>query len=141
MVVAVQLDASGIRPSPSAKRVQREAYRAWLAGLLCNAVAGVYTLWLLRRREEGINRKDGEGMVESKKIQRYERRESRRRFGCLADESRERAATNLQLVSDLCDMASPSTALGLTNFDEGIIGLAGTVSSLIGVRSAWRKTA
>ncbi|KAK5251015.1 Peroxisomal membrane protein PMP27, partial [Cryomyces antarcticus] len=35
------LDAAGIRPSAAAKRLQREAYKAWFAGLVFNAVAGV----------------------------------------------------------------------------------------------------
>lgn len=54
---------------------------------------------------------------------------------------RERAAINLQLLSDLCDLAAPTSAIGLTNFDDGFVGLAGTVSSLIGVYSQWKKTA
>ena len=54
---------------------------------------------------------------------------------------RERNATNVQLVSDLCDLAVPSAALGYANLDDGIVGLAGTVSSLIGVWSQWKKTA
>ena len=55
--------------------------------------------------------------------------------------NRERAATNLQLISDLCDLTIPSTALAYTNLDDGIVGLAGTVSSLIGVWATWKKTA
>lgn len=54
---------------------------------------------------------------------------------------RERAATNLQLISDLCDLTIPSSALGYVNLDDGIVGLAGTVSSLIGVWGTWKKTA
>lgn len=55
--------------------------------------------------------------------------------------SRERAATQLQLLSDLCDLTVPSSALGYVNLDDGIVGLAGTVSSLIGLNAAWAKTA
>lgn len=54
---------------------------------------------------------------------------------------RERAALNLQLLSDLCDITVPLAALGLANLDDGLVGLAGTVSSLIGVYSQWKKTA
>lgn len=60
----------GIRPLNSAKRLQREAYKAWLTGLMFNAVAGLYTLFQLRQRELGLDRKEGEGMVETKKVQR-----------------------------------------------------------------------
>ena len=59
----------------------------------------------------------------------------------LTDEDRERTATNIQLISDLCDLTVPSTALGYANLDDGIVGLAGTVSSLIGVWTTWKKTA
>ena len=54
---------------------------------------------------------------------------------------RTRKATQLQLLSDVCDSAVPSSALGYTNLDDGIVGLAGTVSSLIGLFAAWAKTA
>jgi hypothetical protein len=61
--------------------------------------------------------------------------------GLLIGECRERAVLNLQLLSDLCDLTIPTAALGWTNLDDGIVGLAGTVSSLIGVYGAWKKTA
>ena len=48
---------------------------------------------------------------------------------------------NVQLVSDLCDLTVPSTALGYLDLDDGLIGLAGTVSSLLGVYGVWQKTA
>ncbi|KAL2354871.1 putative peroxisomal membrane protein PMP27 [Cryomyces antarcticus] len=115
------LDAAGIRPSAVAKRLQREAYKAWFAGLVFNAVAGVYTLWLLRQKE--VDRTDGEKAVEGKKLQK------------------ERNATQLQLLSDLCDLTVPSAALGYADLDDGVVGLAGTVSSLIGLYGVWKKTA
>ena len=136
-----QLDAAGIRPLASAKRLQKEAYKFWFTGLVFNAVAGVYTLWLLRLREQGIDKKEGEGAVESKKLERYQLWHSFRRRNSLTKPSRERATTNLQLVSDLCDLTVPSAALGYANLDDGIVGLAGTVSSLIGLYTTWKKTA
>jgi len=47
----------------------------------------------------------------------------------------------MQLLSDLCDLTVPSTALGYANLDDGIVGLAGTLSSLLGVYGVWQKTA
>ncbi|KAI4099395.1 MAG: hypothetical protein LQ339_005987 [Xanthoria mediterranea] len=121
--MATYLDTVGIWKLESAKRLQKEAYRAWFVGLLFNTVAGCYTFWGLRQREQAVDKADREGVVESKKIER------------------ERAATNLQLLSDLCDLTIPSSALGYANLDDGIVGLAGTVSSLIGVWGTWKKTA
>jgi peroxin-11B len=54
---------------------------------------------------------------------------------------RERAAARIQLISDVCDLAAPLSATGILNLDDGIVGIAGTISSLIGVRSQWLKTA
>lgn len=42
----------------------------WLTGLVFSAVAGFYTLWKLRETEKTVNRKEGEGVVEAKKIER-----------------------------------------------------------------------
>jgi peroxin-11B len=116
------LDAAGIRKSPNTKRIQKEAYRFWMIGLLFSTMSGTYSLWNLRQQSRKINKEDGEGVVAAKRIEK------------------ERASINLQLLSDLCDLTVPTTAIGLTNFDDGFVGLAGTVSSLIGVYNQWKKT-
>ncbi|KAJ5612519.1 peroxisomal biogenesis factor (PEX11) [Penicillium lagena] len=117
------VDAIGVKKLASAKRLQESAYRAWGAGLACSAVAGIYTLFRLREQERGVNLKEGEGAVEAKKLEK------------------ERAAVRIQLLSDLCDLTVPAAALGVASFDDGLVGIAGTVSSLIGVWSQWRKSA
>ena len=65
-----QVDAAGIRPSASAKRLQREAYKAWLVGLLFSTVSGAYKLFQLQQRQQSINKQEGEGVVESKRLER-----------------------------------------------------------------------
>ncbi|KAF4634431.1 hypothetical protein G7Y89_g3670 [Cudoniella acicularis] len=117
------LDALGVRKSESTKRLQKEAYRCWMIGLLFSTMSGVYSLYNLRQQQAKVDKKDGEGVVAAKRIEK------------------ERAAINLQLLSDLCDLTVPTSAIGLTSFDDGFVGLAGTVSSLIGVYSQWKKTA
>jgi hypothetical protein len=83
----------------------------------------VYSLYRLRERASAISEKDGEGVVEKKKI------------------DKEAAAVRIQLVSDLCDITIPSATLGWVQFDDGFVGLAGTLSSLLGLYSQWKKTA
>ncbi|KAE8453208.1 hypothetical protein EG329_011275 [Mollisiaceae sp. DMI_Dod_QoI] len=117
------LDAAGIRKSPATQRLQREAYRCWMIGLVFSAVSGTYSLYQLRLQQSKIDKKDGEGAVATKRIEK------------------ERSTINLQLLSDLCDLTVPTSAIGLTNFDDGFVGLAGTVSSLIGLYTVWKKTA
>jgi len=91
--------------------------------LVFNTVAGFYTLYQLRQRALTLNKQEGESAVESKKLER------------------EWNATIIQLTSDLCDITVPLTALGYYVFDDGIVGLTGTVSSLLGVYTVWKKTA
>lgn len=64
------LDAAGIRTSVWAKRLSREAYRFWMAGLLCSAISGIYSLYQLREKETRLNKEIGEGVVESKRLQK-----------------------------------------------------------------------
>ncbi|KAJ9151334.1 Peroxisomal biogenesis factor 11 [Pleurostoma richardsiae] len=121
--LATLLDAIGVRKSEAAKTFQREAYRFWAVGILCSVVAQLYTLQKLKEREAKVDKKEGEGVVESKRI------------------ALERDASRLQLISDFCDLTVPTSALGWVNFDDGIVGIAGTVSSLIGLYLQWKKTA
>lgn len=118
-------DAVGFRrgKGEGAQRLQREAYKSWAAGLTFSVLSGIYSLYSLRQQESRIDKKDGEGVVAGKRIEK------------------ERAAINLQLLSDLADLTVPTTAIGLASFDDGIVGLAGTLSSLIGVYTQWKKTA
>ncbi|KAK3075050.1 Peroxisomal membrane protein PMP27 [Teratosphaeriaceae sp. CCFEE 6253] len=117
-------DQCGIRKFEGAARMQKEAYRAWLAGLACNVAAGAYQLYNLQAAaKKSRDGQDAEKAVEAKKLERDQR------------------ATQLQLVSDLCDIIVPAASLGLINADDGIVGLAGTTSSLIGLFAAWAKTA
>lgn len=140
--MATVLDAAGIRKSAATKKLQTQAYRFWFMGLLFSAISGSYKMYSLRQQQGSINKEDGEGVVATKRIEKYTTlfktaigsRSLTRIF-------RERSATGLQLFSDLCDICVPSSALGYTNFDDGFVGLAGTMSSLIGVYSQWKKTA
>lgn len=54
---------------------------------------------------------------------------------------RELNAVKVQLLSDVCDLTIPATALKWVDLDDGIVGLAGTTSSLLGVWGAWKKAA
>jgi peroxin-11B len=65
------LDAAGIRKSPSTKRIQQEAYRCWMIGLLFSTVSSAYSLYSLRQQQGKIDKKDGEGVVASKRIEKY----------------------------------------------------------------------
>jgi peroxin-11B len=55
------------------------------------------------------------------------------------DACREWNVATLQLACDLADMTVPATFLGIVNLDDGIVGLLGTFSSLVGMFNAWER--
>ncbi|OAA51654.1 Peroxisomal biogenesis factor 11 [Metarhizium rileyi] len=116
-------DAAGIRKWDKAKTMQTYGYRCWAVGLIFSIATQLYKLHGLKKQEAEIDRKNGEGVIKSKTI------------------AQNRFVSQLQLVSDLCDLTSPSSALGWVGFDDGFVGLAGTLSSLIGVYNQWKKIA
>ena len=70
--MSVTFDSVGVRKFDGAARLQREAYRAWLAGLLCNVIAGVYTLYSLQMAaKKSKDSQDAEKAVELKKLEKY----------------------------------------------------------------------
>ena len=136
-------DVAGIKKFSAAARLQKEAYRAWCIGLTCNVVAGLYALYNLRlATQKHEDSADAEKAMEVKKLAKYVIPHSIQPDKCANHHnSRDKSVTQLQLISDLCDLTVPTSGLGLLNFDDGIVGLAGTVSSLIGLYGAWQKTA
>jgi len=118
------LHNTGIRKIEGGDSLSKTAYKAWWCGLACNILAGVYTLSKVQAAQKKLaSSADAEKKVEEKKLEK------------------EWKATRLQLLSDSCDILVPSSSIGLITLDDGVVGLAGTVSSLIGLRSAWNKCA
>jgi len=118
------LDVSGIRPLPNlGKRIQRDTMRCWLAGITFSLAHSIYSLRELSEREKVAKKTEPEGRLEAKKIQK------------------ERVAVKTQAICDVCDITVPLSALGLVALDDGMVGLLGLVSSYIGLRAQWRKTA
>lgn len=135
------IDQTGIYKLKQGARLQREAYRAWFVGLVCNIAASGYTLWNMREvtRTQGASG-DAEKVVGQKRLQKYEVLSVMEGVTRANVCDRERGAAQLQLLSDLCDITIPSNAI-YGRFDDGIVGIAGTISSLIGLQAAWGKTA
>lgn len=67
------LDFAGVRKFESAKRMQREAYKAWVAGLVCNVAAGLYTLYNMQSEAKKNDASaDAEKTVQRKTLEKYE---------------------------------------------------------------------
>ena len=118
-----------------AKEVARWANRAWLVGISLSLMASAYKLnGLMEKRSHGLLIRSAEGKVEVRRI------------------GREVKETRIQVLQDACDWIIPAYALGIVGqggkvgrvgyvVDEGLVGLAGIVSSLVGLRAQWKKTA
>ncbi|KAF4554412.1 Peroxisomal biogenesis factor 11-like protein 1 [Elsinoe fawcettii] len=120
------LDAAGVRKNEGVKTLQKQAYQFWALGLGASVLSGVYSLYKIQTENRSAvesQSTDAEKKVEGKRV------------------LRNKTAATQQLVSDLCDLTVPSSALGWTDLDDGIVGLAGTVSSLIALNTQWKKTA
>lgn len=65
------LDSTGIRKFERAKSLQKQAATFWMLGLASSILSGLYTLNGLKARRQAVSRKEGEGVVESKKIEKY----------------------------------------------------------------------
>lgn len=117
------LDQSGIWRFEGAKRVQRYAQKAWLVGIVFSVLSGLYALSRIREREHKLAGAKEKEKDEVKKL------------------VKEKKAVSSQLVSDFADFCIPATGLGYLSLDEGLVGIAGMVSSIIGLKAAWAKTA
>ncbi|KNG87664.1 peroxin PEX11-2 [Aspergillus nomiae NRRL 13137] len=112
----------GIYKLPSSERLDVLADKFWAAGLVCSIMTCIYTL-LHSQTQQRTKPEEGE-------------RESNNKM-----RAKERSAAWIQLISDLCDLTVPGKSLGVNALDDGMVGMAGTVSSLIGVWNQWKTTA
>lgn len=65
------VDSAGIYKSPSLQKFHKEASKCWILGLLFSAVSGVYSLYYLKQQESRVDRKNGEGVLASKRIEKW----------------------------------------------------------------------
>ncbi|KAE8378158.1 peroxisomal biogenesis factor 11 [Aspergillus bertholletiae] len=115
------LEAIGIHKFPFSKRVPIAANRLWAVGLVCSAITSIYIL-LHPQPQRTTTHTTGEQMSDNTK------------------RSSDRSAACMQLISDLCDLTAPGSSLGVFKLSEGVVGMAGTMSSLVGVWNQWKKT-
>ena len=127
------MHAAGIKSFAQINRIQKVAFQFWLAGLLCNIAAGTYTLTTLHMNASKSS--TTEKTAEEKK------RDAKSTPLLFVADSRETYAIKYQLTQDVFDALIPAGSLGYLSFmDEGLIGLAGVVSSLMGGYTQWIKT-
>lgn len=117
----VWIHSSGVRQFEKSKftRIQRASFQFWLIGLLGGVVNGAYRYQRSRRAiSEMLSEKEHDS-ASLKKAQK----EAKDAF--------------TRLVWDSLDVLIPATGLGYLNLDDGIVGIAGLITSYLGVRALW----
>ena len=109
------------------QKIAKNAARFWLAGLTFSLISGVYKSYNLVQRNNLAQRPKATAEKEA---------ERRVELHQIAAETK---AVRLQMLQDLCDWVNPGTSTGWISANDGVIGLAGVVSSCLGARSQWIK--
>lgn len=108
------------------KSISKNASRFWLAGLLFSLASGSYKTNALRQRRAAAARPRATAEKEAeRKVE-------------LAQIAKEESAVRWQMTQDALDALNPATGAEIISMDDGIIGLAGTVTSLMGGYTQWQ---
>jgi peroxin-11B len=114
-----------LKPETSQK-VQKISNRFWLAGILfsiTNAVLKTGRLTKETREIRGLDEKNlGEDNARKSRLRALQTM---------------RAATRHQFIIDILDVWLPAANLGLVNLNDGILGIFGFISSLLGLQTQW----
>jgi len=113
------------------KRVSKTSNRFWLAGILLSIVHGIAKS--MRLAAEAKKLKVSGSWVE-KDVAQEAQRESK-----LATVQAARAATRRQFIIDLLDIWLPASGLELTSLNEGVLGIFGLISSIMGMQTQWNS--
>ncbi|EPQ28953.1 uncharacterized protein PFL1_03243 [Pseudozyma flocculosa PF-1] len=112
--------------APTAASISKNAARFWMTGLTFSLLSGSYKTYVLNSR-----------LAAAKRPRATAEKEAERKVE-LAQISTEQAAVRYQMTQDALDWVIPATGADVLALDEGILGLAGCVSSLMGARTQWR---
>ncbi|THU91740.1 peroxisomal biogenesis factor 11 [Dendrothele bispora CBS 962.96] len=110
-------------------RVAKISNRFWFAGILFSIVNGVTKSVRLARETKKLQSTQKWG---EKTLAAEAERETRLSVLLAAQEN-----TRHQLIIDLLDAWIPATALGITNLNEGALGIFGLITSLIAAQKQW----
>jgi len=108
-------------------RINHNAARFWAIGIASSIFSGLYKLNGIRVRRQGTLRPQSSPEKEANR--KIEIRELAKAY----------SATRYQLIQDACDFCLPMSSLGYFNLNEGVLGAAGLISSLMGLSTQIEK--
>ncbi|KAJ3824941.1 peroxisomal biogenesis factor 11 [Lentinula raphanica] len=117
--------------SETGVKISKLANRFWLAGIVLSIMNGALKSVRLAKEERRLKR----SMAMPEKEIGQEAEEEMKLSTILAS----RDATRHQLVIDLLDLWIPATALGLSNMNDGVLGIFGLITSLMAGQKQWQS--
>ncbi|CAG8805581.1 37151_t:CDS:2, partial [Gigaspora margarita] len=119
--------STGVYKFEQIKKITEVAYKFWIFGLTSSIIHCIYKL-----HQNGLKKNFFEKNSRSKNIESSEKISI---TACL----RERKNLTRQLLQDIFDIMIPTTSLGYIHLEDGIVGLAGVFSAIIGAKMQWEK--
>jgi len=113
----------------AAERVLRRSFQFWFAGIIFSLAHGSVKSARLRRESKSIQ--------ESKVWGEKDLAQEATRETNLTSLTAARKTVHRQLVVDLLDIWIPASGSGLLGVNEGILGVVGLISSVIGAKVQW----
>jgi len=110
-------------------RISVNASRFWAIGIASSILSGLYKLRDVQVRQARIQKAGTLATPEKEADRKVEIKALRTQY----------YATRYQLIQDLCDFTLPMSSLGYFNLNEGVLGVAGLISSLMGLQTQKRK--
>ncbi|CAG8735797.1 19572_t:CDS:2, partial [Racocetra fulgida] len=116
--------STGVYKFNQIKKITTNAARFWLIGLSFSILHGLYKLHQNRLKKDYFERASKSKSIESNES---------------SSAHSEVAVLRRQLIQDLLDLTIPTTSLEYIRLEDGIVGLAGFFSAIIGAKTQWEK--
>lgn len=111
--------------------VNQRAARFWMAGIAMNLVSSILQLYQIRKKVLSLKRDKYHNRNEEEK-------EDHKKYQ-IKTYLKQSTGLRWQLIQDTCDILSPTSTLGYHSLNDGVIGAAGVVSSILGLRAQINK--
>ncbi|KAI8871177.1 peroxisomal biogenesis factor 11 [Ramicandelaber brevisporus] len=129
----IWLNSTGVYKFKNGKNFSKIYARFWLSALLLSIISGLYKLRAIAARAALLRRITANANVNSEKGVDPEIAKE------ISTIKKDKATAVRALVQDSLDAIIPVAMLELAPISEGIVGLAGLLTSLMGAEAQWAK--